>query len=173
MNKGMATTTASPLDSSFARHPVLTRVFATEDSWAPTIARVTLGLVILPHGLQKTVGVFGGHGLSGTLDFFTDVVGLPWLVALAVILFESLGALALVFGLASRIAAAGIAAVMIGAVFTTHLGHGFFMNWSGTQAGEGFEYHLLALGLAAVVIVTGGGKASVDRQLTPQPDQPQ
>jgi putative oxidoreductase len=92
-------------------------------------------------------------------------VGLPYPVALLVILIESLGALALVAGLGGRLMAAGIAAVMIGAVVTTHSGH-FFMNWSGTQGAEGFEYHLLALALAAIVMLKGSGAASVDRVLT-------
>lgn len=144
---------------------VLKAALATEQSWAPTVARVTLGLVMLPHGLQKTVGAFGGHGFAGTMGFFTGDMGLPWLVALSVILAESLGAFALVVGAGSRLAAAGIAAVMVGAA-ATHASQGFFMNWYGAQAGEGFEYHLLALGLAAVVIISGGGRASIDGWLS-------
>ena len=157
------TFTNSHSNTSFAT--VLHRVIATEDRWTPTIARVALGLVMLPHGLQKTVGAFGGYGFSGTMGFFTETVGLPWIVALTVILAESLGALALIVGAGGRIAAAGIAAVMIGAIMTTHASFGFFMNWFGNQAGEGFEYHLLALGLAAVVLVAGSGKASIDALL--------
>jgi putative oxidoreductase len=86
-------------------------------------------------------------------------VGLPWLVALAVILAESIGSLALIAGVGSRIAAAAIGVVMVGAIVTTHLPHGLFMNWFGTQAGEGFEFHLLALGLVAVVLVGGRARA--------------
>lgn len=140
----------------------LRALLATDATLAPAIARVVLGLVILPHGLQKTVGLFGGYGFSGTMGFLTGTVGLPYVVALTVVLAESVGALALVAGAASRVAAAGIAAVMIGATLTTHLPNGFFMNWFGGQAGEGFEFHLLALGLAAIVLVNGGGRGSVD-----------
>jgi putative oxidoreductase len=142
------------------------RALATEERWAPALARLTLGLVMLPHGLQKTVGAFGGHGFEGTMGFLTEAAGLPWLVALVVVLAESVGALALIAGAASRLAAAGIAAVMLGAAVTTHAQHGFFMNWFGNQAGEGFEFHVLALGLAAVVLVAGGGKLSIDRALS-------
>lgn len=141
------------------------RLLAGPDTWGPTIARVTLGVVILPHGLQKLVGAFGGGGFGGTIQHFTEGMGLPWIVAFAVIMFESVGALMLILGLLSRLAAAGIAAVMIGAIVTVHAEVGFFMNWGGEQAGEGFEYHLLAIGLAAIVIVAGGGKASLDRVL--------
>jgi putative oxidoreductase len=97
------------------------------------------------------------------MGFFTGTLGMPAPVALLVILAESLGALALVFGLAGRFMAAGIAAVMTGAILLAHAPNGFFMNWSGTQAGEGFEFHLLALALAAVVVVRGSGALSLDR----------
>lgn len=42
---------------------------------------------------------------------------------------------------------------------------GFFTNWTGTAAGEGFEYHRLATALAAIVVVRGSGAWSVDRLL--------
>jgi putative oxidoreductase len=141
-------------------------LLATNASYLPTIARITLGAVILPHGLQKTLGLFGGYGFSGTMGFLTGAVGLPWLLALIVVVAESVGAAALIVGVGSRVAALGIASVMIGAVVTTHLPHGFFMNWTGAQGGEGFEYHLLALALAAIVMIAGGGRASIDRWLT-------
>ena len=99
------------------------------------------------------------------MGFLTGMVGLPSPVALLVILIESVGALFLLFGLGGRVMALGIAAVMAGAVATAHLANGFFMNWSGTQAGEGFEFHLLALGLAAVVMLKGSGAASADRAI--------
>jgi putative oxidoreductase len=97
------------------------------------------------------------------MGFLTTQVGLPYPIALLVILIESIGAFALVLGLAGRVVAAGVAAVMVGAVATVHLANGFFMNWTGAQAGEGFEYHILVLALALVVILRGSGAASVDR----------
>jgi putative oxidoreductase len=141
---------------------MLTRLFSTDASTTRLFQRVVLGLVILPHGLQKTLGWFGGGGFDGTMGFLTGGAGLPWIVALLVVAAESVGALALVAGVASRVTALGIAAVMVGAVVTAHLPNGFFMNWTGGQAGEGFEYHLLALALALPLIVKGGGAASVD-----------
>jgi putative oxidoreductase len=59
----------------------------------------------------------------------------------------------------------GIALVMLGAIFMVHLPNGFFMNWFGNQKGEGFEYHLLAIGLALVIMINGSGRYSVDRLL--------
>lgn len=144
----------------------LRRVLATDGDIAPAIARVALGLVMFPHGAQKALGWFGGYGFSGTYGFMTGKLGVPGVFAVLAILAEFVGALALVVGIGSRIAALGIAAVMLVAVAMVHLPHGFFMNWTGMQAGEGFEYHILAVALAAIVFVKGGGKGSVDRALT-------
>jgi putative oxidoreductase len=141
------------------------RLVATEADWGATIARVALGLIILPHGLQKTLGLFGGYGFDGTMGYLTGTIGLPWALAFVVVLAESAGALGLVLGALGRVAAAGIGAVMLGAVATVHWANGFFMNWAGTQAGEGFEYHLLALALVAIVVRGGSGAVSVDRVL--------
>ncbi len=159
------TTISTPTPSTGALRAALARLFATDDALAPGLARVALGAVILPHGLQKTLGLFGGYGFEGTMGFFTETMGLPWIVGFLVIAIESVGALALLAGFASRLAALGVAAVMTGAVLTSHLAHGFFMNWDGSAAGEGFEYHLLALALAAIVVIGGGGRASIDRHL--------
>ncbi len=128
---------------------------------AALIARLALGLVILPHGMQKLLGLFGGYGFGATVGFFTGI-GVPAFIAALIILGESFGALFLVLGLISRVSAAGIALIMLGAVFLVHLPNGFFMNWFGAQKGEGFEYHILALGLALIVILRGGGKWSLD-----------
>jgi len=126
------------------------------------ILRITLGFVMLPHGLQKTLGLFGGHGFSATLASFTEKMGLPWIIALMVILAESVGALGLILGFMSRFMAFSIFLVMLGAMLMVHLEHGFFMNWSGKQQGEGFEYHLLAMGLALAIMAIGGGRWSID-----------
>lgn len=137
----------------------------TDNTISPLLLRVALGLVMFPHGAQKVLGWFGGHGLEGTLGFLTQNMGLPTVIALMVIAGEFLGSLALVTGTLTRLGAAGIFAIMTGAVATVHWQNGFFMNWSGQQAGEGFEFHLLALGMATALMITGGGKFSVDRWL--------
>jgi putative oxidoreductase len=143
----------------------LQRVLATTDRAAPLIARLTLGLVMFPHGAQKALGWFGGYGYSGTMGFFTGTMHIPAVFAFLAIAAEFAGSIALVFGALSRVAALGIASVMAVAIATTHASQGFFMNWTGAQKGEGFEYHLLVLGLALIVLVWGGGKASVDGRL--------
>ena len=109
--------------------------------------------------------MFGGAGFSGTVDFFVGS-GIPYIVAVLIILGESLGALSLIFGLLSRLCAAGITIIMLGAIFMVHLPYGFFMNWFGSNAGEGYEYHILAIGLSLVVLIKGGGKWSIDGSIS-------
>lgn len=140
-------------------------LFQTDDGWAGFILRITLGMVIFPHGAQKLLGLFGGYGFSGTMGFFTQKLGIPWLIALLVIIGESFGSIALLAGFLTRFTAASLAVIMLGAISMVHIPHGFFMNWSGQQLGEGFEYHLLVIGVAAALLITGGGKWSVDRIL--------
>ena len=140
-------------------------LFQTSGSAAGLILRLTLAVVMFPHGAQKVLGWFGGPGLTPTLQFFTSA-GIPPVLAWLAIAAEFLGPLGLAVGLLTRLAALGIAGVMLGAIKMVHWQNGFFMNWSGTQQGEGFEYHLLALGMALALVIMGGGAASVDRSLT-------
>lgn len=139
--------------------------FDTEDRWAPLILRLTLAAVMLPHGAQKLLGWFGGHGFEGTMGFFTQQMGIPLVIAFLVIIGESLGSLALAVGFLTRFSAASLGVIMVGAIAMVHWPNGFFMNWLGQQAGEGFEFHLLVIGLSLALLVTGGGKWSVDRVL--------
>jgi putative oxidoreductase len=136
--------------------------FNTNNSSAPLIARLMLGIVMFPHGAQKALGWFGGYGFSGTMGFFTGTMHIPAVFAFLAILAEFAGSLGLITGLLGRLAAFGIATNMVVAILTTHAANGFFMNWFGNQKGEGFEYHLLALGLALIVLIHGAGKASLD-----------
>lgn len=144
---------------------MLRRFFRTDGSFAPLILRVVLGLVFLPHGAQKVLGLFGGHGLNATINYFTGPVGLPLAVALLVISAEFLGALGLIIGFLTRLCGLGIACVMSGAIYMVHFQNGFFMNWAGDKPGEGYEFHLLAIGMALALMLTGGGRWSVDRWL--------
>lgn len=138
------------------------RLLETDEAWTGLILRVMLGVVMFPHGAQKLLGWYGGFGFTGTLGFFTEQMHLPWLVALLVIIGESFGSLGLLIGLLTRFTAASMALIMVGAIGLVHWPHGFFMNWSGKQAGEGFEYHLLVIAICAALLITGGGKWSVD-----------
>jgi putative oxidoreductase len=139
------------------------RLFETDESWRSLVQRAVLGAVMLPHGLQKLLGWFGGPGFDASTKFLAQATHLPVIFGVLAVLAESLGAIALIAGLFTRVSAAGVSAIMIGAVLSTHLANGFFMNWFGNQPGEGFEYHLLVLALAIPLIVTGGGRYALDR----------
>ncbi|MBT3366534.1 MAG: DoxX family protein [Nitrospina sp.] len=136
--------------------------FQTDENINNLIIRVMLGMVMFPHGAQKLLGWFGGYGLEGTLGFFTNQMGVPMVIAVLVILGESLGALGLITGFLTRFCAAGVLMIMSGAVVMSHAANGFFMNWSGKQGGEGFEYHILAIGLCLPLLISGGGRFSAD-----------
>lgn len=140
-------------------------LLATGDSFAPTVLRLVLGIMILPHGLQKTLGWFGGYGFTGTMGYLTTQVGAPWIFAFLAIMAESVGGLMLITGLGTRLAALGVGGVMVVAA-SQHWANGFFMNWFGNQKGEGVEFHLLALGIVGALLILGGGKASADRWLS-------
>jgi putative oxidoreductase len=145
----------------------------TNNSFAPTLARLVLGVVMFPHGAQKVLGWFGGYGFSGTMNFFTQQMHIPAAFAVLAIAAEFLGSLGLITGFLSRIAAFGIAVEMAVAVAMVHAPNGFFMNWFGNQKGEGFEYHVLAIGIALIVLIYGGGKASIDSVIAGRPAKKQ
>jgi len=141
---------------------MLRRFFATDASTTLLFQRIVLGLVMFPHGAQKMLGWFGGGGWDKTMAMMSQG-GLPKPLVALVILGEFFGALGLIVGLGTRLAAFGIASIMIGAIATVHAKVGFFMNWMGNQPGEGFEYHLLALALELPLILRGAGAFSLDR----------
>ena len=139
----------------------MTRIIvATTPNWAATGLRVALGSVLFAHGARSLLGWFGGFGFTGTMQYLTGVEGLPWLIGL-----QFFGSLLLLIGLGTRLMAIATFFLFVGMIVTSHLDYGFFMNWSGTQKGEGFEYHLLVLGMCTALAVLGGGACSADRQL--------
>jgi len=147
------------------------KLFQTDDDLSGLILRVVLGVVMLPHGAQKLLGWFGGYGFSATMAMFTDKMHIPAALAFLVIIGESLGSLGLIAGFLTRVGAFGILCNMIGAVLLVHWPNGFFMNWFGKQAGEGFEYHLLAIAISVVLLIIGGGKWSLDRAIAREMDR--
>jgi putative oxidoreductase len=142
-------------------------LLATSDAAAPAVARLVLAAILFPHGAQHALGWFGGYGFAGTLGWMTGTLHLPVPLAALAIVVELIAPLALVVGFAGRAAALGLALLLLVAA-STHTANGFFMNWFGQLVAgkEGFEYHLLAVGLAAVVVLEGSGARSVDRALT-------
>jgi len=141
------------------------KLLTTSDDGTLTLMRLVLGVVFFAHGAQKMLGWWGGNGFSGTMGYFTHS-GIPAPLAFLAIAAEFFGGMGLVVGLLSRVAAFGIVVNMLVAVLTVHLPNGLFMNWSGAQKGEGFEYHLLAIALGIAIMVKGGGAVSMDRALS-------
>ena len=144
---------------------MLARLLVTNGDWVLTVVRVVLGITLFAHGAQKLLGWFGGHGLSATVRMFRDHIGIPAPLVYLAIAAEFFGGLGLIVGFLARVAAMGVAVTMAVAMVKVHLQHGFFLNWFGDKQDHGFEYHLLALALALVVIVHGAGAFSVDRAL--------
>ena len=147
---------------------MLRKIAQTADDKLLTLIRLVLGIVFFAHGAQKMLGWFGGYGFKGTMGFFTHNMHIPALFAFLAIAAEFFGGLGLIVGLLTRIAAFGITVNMLVAIFTVHLANGFFMNWTGQQKGEGFEYHLLVLAITITVMIRGAGAFSADRALSRQ-----
>jgi putative oxidoreductase len=126
------------------------------------VTRFLLAFVTAAHGVQKLFGWFGGYGFNGTMGFFTETIGLPYILGVAIIIGETFGMIALALGLFGRYLSGFVILVMLGAIFSFHLPNGFYMNWGGTLQGEGFEFHILAIGLALPVTILGSGTYSLD-----------
>lgn len=143
---------------------IIHELLSTDNNVILTIVRIVLGIVIFPHGAQKLFGWFGGHGWNGSMNFFKNVVGVPYVLGALSIITESVLSIFLIAGLFTRVAALAILINMIVAA-TMHFKNGFFMNWYGNSKGEGYEFHLLTFALAIALIIGGGGMFSLDRLL--------
>lgn len=142
---------------------ILKKFFATDtNSWALLLVRLALAIVVLPHGMQKALGMYGGYGFEATVGFFTSM-GIPAVLAVMVILAEFVAPILLIVGAGSRFMAFSIFLTLGGAMFLGgHVQNGFFMNWFGNQAGEGMEYFILIIGMSLGLVFGGGGKLSLD-----------
>jgi len=148
---------------------MLKMLVKTETDCMLTVLRLVLGFLFFAHGSQLMLGWFGGFGLSGSMHFFTQQLGIPAAFAFLGIAGQFFGGIFLIAGLAGRIAALAIIGNMVVAVVKVHWQYGLFMNWFGTQKGEGFEYHLLAITVGLLVVVRGSGALSLDRLLARVP----
>lgn len=135
-------------------------------NWVPLFARLAIFLSIFPHGVQKLFGWFGGPGFSATMHGLTVGMGLPSIIAFLVIIIESVSTLFILLGLFTRISSAAVLINFLGVVFTVTIHSGYFMNWSGEAGkGEGLEYFILLFALLIILLIRGGGKASLDAWL--------
>jgi len=145
---------------------MIRKLVVTDNDSATTILRLVLGVIFFAHGAQKLLGWFGGYGFTGTMGFFTGVLHIPAVFAFLAIAAEFFGGLGLIFGLFTRVASLGVFCNMIVAIAMVHGRFGFWMNWTGAQKGEGYEYHLLLLAASAFLVIRGAGAASLDRLLS-------
>ena len=145
---------------------MLSKLIRTDNDVPTAVLRLVLGAIFFAHGAQKMLGWFGGYGFTGAMGFFTGVLHIPAIFAFLAIAAEFFGGLGLIFGFLTRIAAFGILSNMVVAIAMVHSQFGFFMNWTGAQKGEGYEYHLLVLATTVLLIIRGAGAASVDRLLS-------
>jgi putative oxidoreductase len=147
---------------------MLQKLMKTSDDFAVTLLRLALGVVFFAHGAQKVLGWFGGYGFQATLGFFTQQMHIPAALAVLAIAAEFLGGIGLLIGFLGRVAAFGITVDMVVAIVLVHRHIGFFANWYGTQKGEGYEYHILAIAICLAIMIKGSGALSIDRSASRQ-----
>ncbi len=130
------------------------------------LLRVPLGVIFMAHGSQKLFGLFGGPGITATLKTFEEKMGIPPLFTILAMIAEFGGGVGVLVGCLTRISSLGIASVMAVAIYKVHLANGFFLNWYGAPGrGHGIEYNIALLGIALSLVLSGGGRWSVDRLL--------
>jgi putative oxidoreductase len=136
----------------------------TLDSLALFTARLVLGVVFFAHGAQKVLGWFGGFGLSGTLGYLQNTLGVPAPFAIAGVLAEFVVSILLIAGVLTGFAAIVAILQMLAAIYLSHVKDGFFMNYFGQlPAGrEGYEYNIVLIGLSLVLLIAGAGRYSLD-----------
>lgn len=140
-------------------------LFSTDNNKASIFLRLALGIVMFPHGAQKVLGWFGGPGAEKTIEMFTSKAGFPVFAVILLMITEFIGSLCLISGFFTRVFALAIGFAMAICAVGNHLQNGFFMNWMGNQKGEGFEFHILVVGIALALVVKGGGAFSIDRMI--------
>ena len=133
----------------------------TSENWAMLPIRLALGTIMFAHGAQKVFGWWGGPGFNQwtnqTAPFSEMRPSWLWMGAAAVA--ELVGGSMVIIGLYTRIGAFLIVCVMLVAIFGVHWKYGFFIEV------RGFEFALACLGMAAALLVHGGGTASIDGQM--------
>ena len=143
------------------------KLLSTTATPSALVLRLALGIVILAHGLQQTFGYLGGVGMARKIDYYYNSFGVPKFFGFLGVMIVSLGALLLILGFWTRIMAFLIGSFLTTAMFLGgHIHNGIFMNWEGQRPGEGFEYHILGIGIALSLFILGGGLLSIDQWLT-------
>ncbi|MCI2395017.1 DoxX family protein [Aliiroseovarius sediminis] len=127
--------------------------FESNTNIGATLTRLSLGAVLLAHGLLKLF-VFT---LPGTVAFFAGL-GLPAIAAYLTVFAEVVGGVAILAGLYTRLAALLSLPVLIGSLWA-HIGNG----WLFSGEGGGWEFPALLVALAVAVAIQGGGAFALRR----------
>ncbi len=141
-------------------------IIKTDKSIDLLLIRLSLGIVMFPHGAQKVLGWFGGPGFEKTIDIFTTKMYIPVSLVIVLMITELFGGICLVLGLLTRVFATAIGISIAICAYMNHIQNGFFMNWFGNQKGEGIEFHILVIGIAIALAIKGGGLFSIDSVLS-------
>jgi len=159
----MSTSSNSLVFNASSDSTFLQRLLATDNSVAPLVLRVAAGVIFAAHGAQKLFGLFGGYGLEGTGQWMESIGLAPgYLMAVLAGSAEFFGGLALLLGLLVRPSALVLAFTMAVAIATVHLEKGLFM------ANDGYEFGLALLAISVALVLSGGGRLSLDRAMGPQ-----
>ncbi len=143
------------------KNAFLNTVLSTDNGLASLVIRIPAGVIFAAHGAQKLFGSFGGYGLEGTGQWMASIGLEPgYLMALAAGSAEFFGGIALLIGLLTRPAALVLAVTMLVAIFTVHFANGLFMS------NNGYEFGLALLAISIALVISGGGRFSLDRQLS-------
>ena len=139
--------------------PAMSGLYDALGKYAVTLIRVATGLFIVPHGMQKLFGMFGGN-LDFYVNFFKKVGLEPALPLVYLVgITEFVGGICLAIGFLTRIWSAGLVIMLTVAWYTVHLPNGLFWTRGG------IEFPLLWSILALAFFLRGGGEYSVDRAI--------
>ena len=141
------------------------KLLHTNADYVCLLLRVVAGIIIFPYGMHKLLGWFDAFGVKETLEDLKNNKKLPSFIAWLIIIGQSFGSIALIFGFLGRIAAAGNFIIFTGALIV-HSPDGWMLNWFNKKKGEGIEYFVLLLTLLLVIIIKGSGALSVDLWLS-------
>jgi putative oxidoreductase len=145
----------------------LGQVVNTVDTWGFLIIRLALGCIFMAHGAQKLFGLFGGAGFAQTMQQFQQGLGIPMPLIFIAMVTEFFGGLAVLTGCLTRLAALGLAVIMIVAIVKVHWAGGFFLNLNCVPGvGQGFEFNLALLAMALGLVISGPGYLSIDRWIS-------
>lgn len=134
-------------------------------SLAPVFLRLALGTIFIAHGAQKLFGLFGGTGLTATIELFQKNMDIPPYLTVVASGTEFFGGIAVLIGLLTRLAATALGCVMVVAMFEAHVRHGFFLNWTlAPGQGHGVEFNIALLAMALSLLLTGPGRLALDQR---------